>query len=143
MSIFTSLKYFRMVHSQWYCLLAAYLGLVRPLLEYDSQAWDPYTEIQSNEIETTQRRAARFVTSDYHNYELGSGSKLLEDLGWKSLKNKRKVDRLCILKKELDKNATLPLDDLLKPVKRTRHMHNTQQILYHNLCSHKHFQVQF
>ena len=38
---------------------AAYLGLVRPLLEYASQAWDPYTDNLSNKIEKTQRRAAR------------------------------------------------------------------------------------
>ena len=44
----------------------------------------------SNEIEKIQRRAARFVTSDYQNYELGSVTKLLEDLGWKSLKNREK-----------------------------------------------------
>ena len=47
---------------------AAYLGLIRPLLEYASQAWDPYTDNLSNEIEKIQRRAARFVTSDYQNY---------------------------------------------------------------------------
>ena len=107
---------------------AAYLGLVRPLLEYASQAWDPYTDNLSNEIEKIQRRTARFVTSYYQNYELGSVTKLLEELGWKSLKNRRKVDRLCLLKKALDKNATLPLDDLSKPVKRTRHMHNSYYI---------------
>ena len=67
-------------------------------------------------------------TSDYQNYELGSVTKLLEELGWKSLKNRRKVDRLCLLKKGLDKNVTLPLDDLSKPVKRTRHMHNSYYI---------------
>ena len=91
---------------------AVYLGLVRPLLEYASQAWDPYTDNLSNEIEKIQRGAARFVTSDYQNYELGSVTKLLKDLGWKSLKNKREVDRLCLLKKGLDNNAILPLDEL-------------------------------
>ena len=47
---------------------AAYLGLIRPLLGYASQAWDPYTDNLSNEIEKIQRRAARFVRSDYQNY---------------------------------------------------------------------------
>ena len=107
---------------------AAYLGLVRPLLEYASQAWDPYTDNLSNEIKKIQRCAACFVTSDYQNYELGSVTKLLAELGWKSLKNRRKVDRLCLLKKGRDKNATLPLDDLSKLVKRTRHMHNSYYI---------------
>ena len=103
---------------------AAYLGLVRPLLEYASQAWDPYTDNLSNEIEKTRRRAARFVTSDYQNYELGCVTKLLKHLGWKSLMNKREVDRLCLLKKGLDNNAILPLDELSKPARKTRHVHN-------------------
>ena len=89
---------------------AVSFGLVRPLLEYASQAWDLYTDNLSNEIEKIQRRAARFVTSDYQNYEFGSVTKLLEDLCWKSLKNRRKVDRLCLLKKGLEKNAELPLN---------------------------------
>ena len=103
---------------------ATYLGLVRPLLEYASQAWDPCTDNLSNEIEKIQRRAARFVTSDYQNYELGSVTKLLKDLGWKSLKSRREVDRLCLLKKGLDNNAILSLDELSKPARKTRHMHN-------------------
>ena len=104
---------------------AAYLGLVRPLLEYASQDWDPYTDNLSNEIEKTQRRTARFVTSDYQNYELGSVTTLLKDLGCKSLKNRREVDRLCPLKKGLDNNAILSLDELSKPARKTTHMHNT------------------
>ena len=103
---------------------ATYLGLVRPLLEYASQAWDPCTDNLSNEIEEIQRRAVRFVTSDYQNYELGSVTKLLKDLGWKSLKSRREVDRLCLLKKGLDNNAILSLDELSKPARKTRHMHN-------------------
>ena len=59
---------------------AAYLGLVKPLLECASLVWDPYTDSLSNGIEKIrQRRAARFVTSDYQNYELGSVTKLLKD----------------------------------------------------------------
>ena len=60
------------------------------------------------EIEKIQRRAARFVTSDYQNYELGSVTKLLEELGWKSLKNRREVDRLCLLKRNLIKTQPCP-----------------------------------
>lgn len=41
-----------------------------------------------------------------------------------SLKNRREVDRLCLFKKGLDNNAILPLDELSKPTRKTRHMHN-------------------
>ena len=64
--------------------------MVRPLLEYASEAWDPYTDNLSNEIEKIRRRAARLVTSDYQNYELGSITTLLKDLGWKSLKERER-----------------------------------------------------
>ena len=42
---------------------AAYLGLVRPQLEYASQALVPHTSNLTDEIEKVQRRAARFVMS--------------------------------------------------------------------------------
>ena len=64
------------------------------------------------------------MTSDYQNYELGSVTTLLKDLGWKSLKLRREVDRLCLLKKGLESNAILPLDELSKLARKTRHMHN-------------------
>ena len=64
--------------------------MVRPLLEYASEAWDRYTDNLSNEIEKIRRRAARLVTSDYQNYELGSITTLLKDLGWKSLKERER-----------------------------------------------------
>ena len=71
--------------------------------------------IYGSQTYQTQRRAVRFVTSDYQNYELGSVTKLLKDLGWKLLKSRRKVDRLCLIKKGLNNNAILPLDELSKP----------------------------
>ena len=93
-----------------------------------SSIWDPYTDPYtdnlSNEIEKTQRHAAHFVTSDYPNYELGSVTTPLKDLGWKSLKKRREVDRLSLLKKGPDNNAILPLDELSKLARKTRHMHN-------------------
>ena len=50
---------------------AAYKGLVRPVLEYDSSVWDPPGVILQEELESVQMRAARFVTGNY-NYETGS-----------------------------------------------------------------------
>ena len=43
----------------------AYQTLVRPILEYASPAWDPFTQKDINQLEAVQRRAARFVMSDY------------------------------------------------------------------------------
>ena len=44
---------------------SAYKTLVRPLLEYSSAAWDPYTKNLTNQIEKVQKRAARFVSNDF------------------------------------------------------------------------------
>ena len=45
----------------------AYLALVRPTLEpgYATPAWSPHTQKDINNIESVQRRAARFVRDDY------------------------------------------------------------------------------
>ena len=43
----------------------SYQTLVRPILEYASSAWDPYTQSSINKLEGVQRRAARFVAGDY------------------------------------------------------------------------------
>ena len=43
----------------------AYLALVRPTLEYATPAWSPHAQKDINNIESVQRRAARFVCGDY------------------------------------------------------------------------------
>ena len=41
---------------------AANKGMVRPILEYRSSGWDPYTGKLHEELEKVQNRAARVVT---------------------------------------------------------------------------------
>ena len=50
---------------------AAYKGLMRPVLEYESSVWDPHTHGLQKELEKVQNRAASFVTG---NYVLETGS---------------------------------------------------------------------
>ena len=52
----------------------AYVGLVRPLLEYASHKL-------TDEIEKVQRRAARLIMSEYKNCEPDSVTSLLLQLG--------------------------------------------------------------
>jgi hypothetical protein len=44
-----------------------YFTLARPLVEYASTVWDPYTQtdIHVNKVEAVQRRAARYVANNH------------------------------------------------------------------------------
>ena len=61
-----------------YCML-----YVRPILEYASTVWAPYTKSSIGKLEAIQWRAARLVVSDY-NYS-SSVTSILNQLNWVSL----------------------------------------------------------
>ena len=71
---------------------AAYKGLVRPVRDYGSSVWDPPGVVLQEELESVQKRAARFATGNY-NYETGSMTGILGQLKWESLKKRRKDNR--------------------------------------------------
>ena len=83
-----------------------YLTLVRPHLDYAIAAWDPYTKKHITSIERVQRQAARFVTNTYG--EDTSVTKLLNQLDWGSLKDRREAHRLTSFYKML--NGKLDVD---------------------------------
>ena len=74
-----------------------YKTFVRPILEYASSVWDPYTQGNKDKLEAVQRRAARFVCNKYH--RTASVTRMLEQLGWPSLEQRRKTARLSMLYK--------------------------------------------
>ena len=43
---------------------AAYITLVRPSIEYASTVWDPFNKNQISQLNSVQRRAARFAYND-------------------------------------------------------------------------------
>ena len=61
----------------------AYMLYVRPILEYASTVWAPYTESSIENSEAIPRRIARFVVSDY-DYS-SSVTSILNQLSWSSL----------------------------------------------------------
>ena len=71
---------------------AAYRALVRPVLEYASPVWDPFTKENIQNIERVQRRASRWVCHRYR--KTSSVEEMLEGLKWPSLSKRRKRARL-------------------------------------------------
>ena len=79
----------------------AYCTYGRPILEYVAFFWSPYTNININKLESVQRRAARYVMSDFNRYS--SVSEMLSTLQWGSLKKRRDIQSpLCVLYKILN-----------------------------------------
>jgi len=70
----------------------AYVTLVRPLLEFASPVWDPYTAKDIAKLEAVQRRAARWVSNRYR--RSSSVSEMLHDLEWPTLQERRRRARL-------------------------------------------------
>ena len=58
----------------------AYCTYVRPILEYAAFVWSSHTNTNINKLESVQRRAARYVMSDFDRY--GNVSKMLSTLQW-------------------------------------------------------------
>jgi hypothetical protein len=75
----------------------AYKALVRPLLEYSSSVWDPYTKHLTSKVEMVQRRAARFTLHKYRRTD--SVTAMLKTLNWPTLELRRQQSRLAMLYK--------------------------------------------
>ena len=102
--------------------MAAYKGLVSPVLDYGSLVWDPLGVVLQEELESVHKRAARFVTGNY-NYETRSMTGILGQLnGNPSRKGGKTIDKDILLYKGLKGKASVPTDDLIP---KTRHCRNS------------------
>ena len=96
---------------------------MRPVLDYGSSVWDHPGVVLQEELESLQKRAARFVTSNY-NYETGSMTGIFGQFKWESLKKRRKDNRLILLYKGLKGKASVPTDDLIPKTRHCRNQHS-------------------
>ena len=85
---------------------------------------DPQNILLQDELEMVRKRAARFVTGNYVDYETGSITGILKQLKWESLKKRRKDNRLIMLYKGLKGAANIPTNNLVPPIRRTRNHHS-------------------
>ena len=65
-----------------------------------------YQEEDIKRLEKIQRKAARFVKKDYRN--TSSVTTMMKDLGWETLQRKRKVNRLTMMYKIVNKHVAIP-----------------------------------
>lgn len=103
----------------------AYLSLVRPILEYAGTVWDPNCLHLENDLERVQKRAGRFVMNNY-SFEEGSMTSIMNELGWKQLKQRRQENRLILLHKGLNGYANIPISDINQNKRKQRKGHNQQ-----------------
>ena len=75
-----------------------YTTLVRPLLEYGCQIWDPGYQGDIETLEKIQKRGARFATGNYKR-ETGNSDKNLKTLGWDTLEERRLKNKVITFHK--------------------------------------------
>ena len=108
-----------------------YKALVRPHLQYASAAWNPGTKKNKDTLEGVQRRAARFVKSDF--LKTSSVTTMMEELGWETLEQMRIKTRVSTLHKIMYGQFDIDINKYTKPKpSRARRSHDRQLILYEN-----------
>ena len=75
----------------------AYTCLIRPGMEYAAPIWDPYLQKDINSLEKVQRKAARWVKSDFSPHS--SVTSMMEKLKWEPLADRRKSAKLGLFHK--------------------------------------------
>ena len=94
----------------------AYKSCVQPLMEYASTCWAPTSNKLSNSLEMVHHNGAKFVANkypkknQYHNFSI---TKVMHDLNWNSLEERRNQSRLVMTYKII--NDQLILNSSLMP----------------------------
>ena len=101
----------------------AYNTLVRPQLEYSAPVWDPSSKDKRLQLEKIQRRAARWTTSNYDTRS--SVTAMLNQLGWRTLEQRRADARLYLFYKIVYGLVVVPLPNYIQPTHRiSRYCHS-------------------
>jgi hypothetical protein len=85
--------------------LKCYLTLVRPILEYASSVWDPSTKENIKKLEQIQKRAARFITSEYSPQT--RVTPIVKSLNLELLEDRRAKTKVVIIHKALNSNLEI------------------------------------
>ena len=114
---------------------SCYKSLVIPILEYSCTVWDPHTQKDILMLEKIQRRASRFVTNSY-SWSV-SVTNLINNLGWKSLQNRRACIKATMMYKISNNLISMPCNQSLIPcTSHTRHHRLCYQLPYSRINTH-------
>ena len=107
--------------------------LVRPQLEYSAPTWNPYHNLQSQEVEKVKRTAAMWTRRRRPSVAVLSVGDVLDELEWPSLEARRKQSALTFFCKIHSGTVSLDKDKYLTPapnLQRTRASHDSQYTIY-------------
>ena len=90
-----------------------YLVFIRPILEYASEVWDNFGQTNCNRLEKIQIEAVRIVTGLSI---CASFDSIYKETGWESLSTRRKVKKLLLFHKIVNKEAPDYLYELFPPL---------------------------
>ena len=100
-----------------YCLTIikarCYNCMIRPILEYASAIWSPYTQRNIDLVEAVQRQSVRYICNNYSPY--ASVSEMLNTLDFKTLEERRNESKLLLFYKIVNNLVDIDISDILFP----------------------------
>ena len=114
-----------------------YHTFVLPTVSYAAAAWDPFQSSDVDQLERVQRRGARFVHGNYKDRTPGCVTKMISDLGWLPLAERRRVHRLHYLYKikhhdvDIDPGPLLQAGDPRTRGRGRIRQHGAESTVYH------------
>ena len=107
----------------------AYTTMVRPILEYASNVWDPFQGTQIAALEAVQRRAARFACRNYSRE--ASVTAMLNSLGWRLLQERRFISRQAMFFRAIKQQTATLLPSYITPppARSIRSSHDTRYVV--------------
>jgi len=94
----------------------AYNSFVKPILNYAAPVWTPHADYYINKLEAIQKRAARFIMSDYR--RSSSVTAMLNQLKWRPVEIQHRELRLLMFYKIINRLVELPVPEYIIPAPR-------------------------